>query len=86
MNNKKKEKGILPLKRTKLERNLNCYYVKLFWTDHVSYVNIWFCVILLNNLLTEGTQWHQTMSLELAKEKNDHKLCLESIFIRRLIV
>lgn len=86
MNNKKKEKGILPLKRTKLERNLNCNYVKLFSTDHVSYVNIWFCVILLNNLLTEGTQWHQTMSLELAKEKNDHKLCLESIFIRRLIV
>lgn len=57
---KKNEKeGTLPLKRTK--RNLNCNYVKLFWTHHVLYVDIWFGVILLNNLLIQGTQWHETM-------------------------
>lgn len=78
------KKGILPLKRTKSQRNLNCHHVKLFWTDHVLYVDTWFCVILLNNLLIEGTQRHGTIVLptsELWGEKTDQKLSLENLFI-----
>lgn len=42
---KNKKEGMLPLKRTNQKE-----------TDRVLYVDIWFSVILLNNLLMEGTQ------------------------------